>query len=66
MTAHPWRRLIFRRRSSPRHAVFSKYAAVLEADGTPMSVRAALQLFIQSLPGEDRLRSRHSVLPALV
>lgn len=28
----------------PGMAVFSKYAAVLEADGTPMSVRAALQI----------------------
>lgn len=36
----------------PGMAVFSKYAAVLEADGTPMSVKAALQLINRFL-GED-------------
>jgi putative DNA methylase len=36
----------------PGMAVFSKYAAVLEADGTPMSVRTALQLINRFL-GED-------------
>jgi len=36
----------------PGMAVFSKYADVLEADGSPMSVRAALQLINRFL-GED-------------
>lgn len=36
----------------PGMAVFSKYAAVLEADGTPMSVRTALQ-FINRFLAED-------------
>jgi putative DNA methylase len=36
----------------PGMAVFSKYAAVLEADGKPMSVRTALQLINRFL-GED-------------
>ena len=36
----------------PGMAVFSKYAAVLEADGKPMSVRTALQL-INRFFGED-------------
>ena len=34
-------------------AVFSKYAAVLEADGTPMSVRTALQLINRFLAEDD-------------
>ena len=34
----------------PGMAVFSKYAAVLEADGSPMSVRTALQLINRFLP----------------
>jgi putative DNA methylase len=34
----------------PGMAVFSKYSAVLESDGTPMSVRTALQLLIDSSP----------------
>jgi putative DNA methylase len=34
-------------------AVFSKYAAVLEADGTPMSVRVALQLINRFLAEDD-------------
>lgn len=33
----------------PGMAVFSKYSAVLEADGTPMSVREALQIINQEL-----------------
>jgi len=33
----------------PGIAVFSKYKAVLEADGTPMSVRSALQIINQEL-----------------
>ena len=37
----------------PGMAVFSKYAAVLEADGTPMSVRAALQLINRFLAEDD-------------
>ncbi len=36
----------------PGMAVFSKYAAVLEADGTPMTVRSALQIINRFL-GED-------------
>ena len=36
----------------PGMAIFSKYAAVLEADGKPMSVRTALQLINRFL-GED-------------
>jgi putative DNA methylase len=34
-------------------AVFSKYAAVLEADGTPMSVKTALQLINRFLAEDD-------------
>ena len=37
----------------PGMAVFSKYAAVLEADGTPMRVRTALQLINRFLAEED-------------
>ena len=37
----------------PGVAVFSKYAAVLEADGTPMSVRTALQLVNRFLAEDD-------------
>jgi putative DNA methylase len=37
----------------PGMAVFSKYAAVLEADGSPMSVRTALQLINRFLAEED-------------
>ena len=37
----------------PGMAVFSKYAAVLEADGTPMSVRTALQLINRFLAEGD-------------
>jgi putative DNA methylase len=37
----------------PGMAVFSKYAAVLEADGSPMSVRAALQLINSFLAEAD-------------
>lgn len=37
----------------PGMAVFSKYAAVLEADGTPMSVRTALQLINRFLVEDD-------------
>lgn len=37
----------------PGMAVFSKYAAVLEADGTPMSVRTALQLINRYLAEDD-------------
>ena len=37
----------------PGMAVFSKYAAVLEADGTPMSVRTALQLINRFLAQGD-------------
>jgi putative DNA methylase len=37
----------------PGMAVFSKYAAVLEADGSPMSVRAALQLINRFLAEDD-------------
>jgi putative DNA methylase len=37
----------------PGMAVFSKYAAVLEADGTPMSVKAALQLINRFLAEDD-------------
>lgn len=37
----------------PGIAVFSKYAAVLEADGTPMSVRTALQLINRFLAEDD-------------
>lgn len=37
----------------PGMAVFSKYAAVLEADGTPMTVRAALQLINRFLAEDD-------------
>jgi putative DNA methylase len=37
----------------PGMAVFSKYAAVLEADGTPMSVRTALLLINRFLAEDD-------------
>lgn len=37
----------------PGMAVFSKYAAVLEADGKPMSVRAALQVINRFLAEDD-------------
>lgn len=37
----------------PGMAVFSKYAAVLEADGKPMSVRTALQLINRFLAEDD-------------
>jgi putative DNA methylase len=37
----------------PGMAVFSKYSAVLEADGTPMSVRTALQLINRFLAEDD-------------
>ena len=37
----------------PGMAVFSKYAAVLEADGSPMSVRTALQLINRFLAEDD-------------
>jgi len=37
----------------PGMAVFSKYVAVLEADGTPMSVRTALQLINRFLAEDD-------------
>jgi putative DNA methylase len=37
----------------PGMAVFSKYAAVLEADGSPMSVRIALQLINRFLAEDD-------------
>ena len=37
----------------PGMAVFSKYSAVLEEDGTPMSVRTALQLINRFLAEDD-------------
>ena len=37
----------------PGMAVFSRYAAVLEADGTPMSVRTALQLINRFFAEDD-------------
>jgi putative DNA methylase len=37
----------------PGMAVFSKYASVLEADGTPMTVRTALQLINRFLAEDD-------------
>ena len=37
----------------PGMAIFSQYAAVLEADGTPMSVRSALQLINRFLAEDD-------------
>ena len=37
----------------PGMAVFSKYAAVLEADGSPMSVRTALQIINRFLAEDD-------------
>jgi putative DNA methylase len=37
----------------PGMAIFSKYAAVLEADGSPMSVRSALQLINRFLAEDD-------------
>jgi putative DNA methylase len=39
--------------TGPGMAVFSKYAAVLEADGTPMRVRTALQLINRFLAEDD-------------
>jgi putative DNA methylase len=38
---------------SPGMAVFSKYAAVLEADGSPMTVKTALQLINRFLAEDD-------------
>lgn len=37
----------------PGMAIFSRYSAVLEADGTPMSVRTALQLINRFLAEDD-------------
>ena len=37
----------------PGMAIFSRYAAVLEADGTPMSVKTALQLINRFLAEDD-------------
>ena len=37
----------------PGMAVFSKYSAVLEADGSPMSVRTALTLINRFLAEDD-------------
>jgi putative DNA methylase len=37
----------------PGMAIFSQYAAVLEADGTPMSVKSALQLINRFLAEDD-------------
>ncbi|MBU0551509.1 DUF1156 domain-containing protein [Myxococcota bacterium] len=37
----------------PGMAIFSRYAAVLEADGTPMTVKAALQLINRFLAEDD-------------
>jgi putative DNA methylase len=37
----------------PGMAIFSKYSSVLEADGTPMSVRTALQLINRFVAEED-------------
>ncbi|MGW8159019.1 MAG: DUF1156 domain-containing protein [Desulfoprunum sp.] len=37
----------------PGMAIFSKYSAVLEADGTPMSVKTALQLINRFLAEDD-------------
>src|SRR5690606_24814826 len=37
----------------PGMAIFSQYAAVLEADGTPMTVRTALQLINRYLSEDD-------------
>lgn len=37
----------------PGMAIFSRYAAVLEADGTPMTVRTALQLINRYLSDDD-------------
>ncbi len=37
----------------PGMAVFSKYSAVIEADGTPMTVRTALQLINRFLAEDD-------------
>jgi putative DNA methylase len=37
----------------PGMAIFSRYDAVLEADGTPMSVKTALQLINRFLAGDD-------------
>ena len=37
----------------PGMAIFSKYASVLEADGTPMSVKTALQLINRFLAEDD-------------
>ncbi len=37
----------------PGMGIFSRYTAVLEADGTPMSVRTALQLINRALAGDE-------------
>ncbi len=37
----------------PAMVIFSQYAAVLESDGTPMSVRTALQLINRFLADDD-------------
>ena len=37
----------------PGMGIFSKYKAVLEADGTPMTVRTALQLINRFLADDD-------------
>jgi putative DNA methylase len=37
----------------PGMGIFSRYKAVLEADGTPMSVKTALQLINRALAGDD-------------
>lgn len=42
----------------PGMAVYSRYAQVLEADGTPMTVRTALQIINQEL---DQYFSEHSI-----
>ena len=44
----------------PGMAVFSKYAAVLEADGTPMSVKTALQIINRFLAEDDFDTTRSS------
>ena len=49
----------------PGMAVFSKYAAVLEADGSPMSCPHRPSAH-QPLSCRGRFRSRHPFLPALV
>jgi putative DNA methylase len=45
----------------PGMAIFSQYAAVLEADGKPMSVRTALQLINRFLPRTTLTTTRSSV-----